>query len=219
VKAAGILVVGGVQKSGSPTFSPQPVTGSKMAADPLAGLALPSIPSSPNSYGSKSIGGSTTTTLQPGIYTQISISGAANVAMAAGTYVIQGGGFTASGSATVSIAAGTSIILEGGGMSVSGAAAISGSGVTIFNFGTSYNGTTDGGSYGAITLSGSGSVSLLPQPSGTYTGILIFQGRGNAKALTFSGAATTGISGLIYAPAAQLVESGSAQVGSTSHPI
>ena len=69
-------------------------------------------------------------------------------------------------------------------MSVSGAVAISGSGVTIFNFGTNYNGTTDGGSFGSISLSGSGSISLLPPSSGTYAGILIFQGRDNAQALT-----------------------------------
>ena len=170
-------------------------------------------------YGSKSIGGSTTTTLQPGIYSKISVSGAAQVTLAAGTYVIQGGGFSASGSGVVTIGDGTSIILEGGGMSVSGAAAVSGTEVTVFNFGTAYNGTTDGGSFGPITLSGSGSVSLTPPSSGTYAGILIFQGRDNTKALTFSGAAMQGITGMIYAPAAQLIESGSAQVGSTSHPI
>ena len=43
--------------------------------------------------------------------------------------------------------------------------------------------------------------------------------RDNAKALTFSGNAMQGITGTIYAPAAQLVESGNAQVGSTTNPI
>ncbi|HEV8064803.1 MAG TPA: hypothetical protein VGP46_08235, partial [Acidimicrobiales bacterium] len=219
VKAAGIQVVGGVQKSGSPTFSPQPATGSHLVSDPLAGLPMPAIPAGLTNYGSKSVGGSSTAALQPGIYSQISVSGAGKITLAAGTYVIQGGGLTASGSGTVSIAAGTSIILEGGGLSVSGAAAVTGTGVTLFNFGTAYNGTTDGGTFGPITLSGSGSVSLTPASSGTYAGILIFQGRDNTKALTFSGAAMQGIIGMIYAPAAQLAESGSAQVGSTSSPI
>ncbi len=212
VKAAGIQLVGGVQKSGSPTFSPQPVTGIQVVADPLAGLAMPAIPAGLTNYGSKSVSGSSSATLQPGIYSQISVSGAAKATLAAGTYVIQGGGLTASGSGTVSIAAGTSIILEGGGLSVSGAAAVSGTGVTIFNFGTAYNGTTDGGTFGPITLSGSGSVSLTPTTSGTYAGILIFQGRDNTKALTFSGAAMQGVTGMIYAPAAQLAESGSASL-------
>jgi hypothetical protein len=216
VKAAGIEVVGGVQKSGSPTFSPQPVTGSKVVADPLAALPLPAIPAGLTKYGSKSVSGSSSAPLQPGIYSQISVSGAASASLAAGTYVIEGGGLTVSGSGTVSIAAGTSIILEGGGLAVSGAAAIKGSGVTVFNFGTAYNGTTDGGTFGPITLSGSGSVSLTSATSGTYAGILIFQGRDNTKALTFSGAAMQGITGMMYAPAAQLAESGSAQVGGTA---
>jgi hypothetical protein len=85
--------------------------------------------------------------------------------------------------------------------------------------GTAYNGTSDGGTFGPITLSGSGSVSLTPTSSGTYAGILIFQGRDNTKALTFSGAAMQGVTGMIYAPAAQLAESGSAQVGNSSNPI
>ena len=176
VKADGIQVVGGIKKSGSPTLSPQPVTGSQVVADPLATLPLPSIPPNMTNYGSKSIGGSSTVTLQPGIYSKISVSGAAHVTLAAGTYVIQGGGFSASGSGVVTIGDGTAIILEGGGMSVSGAANVSGTEVTVFNFGTAYNGTTDGGSFGPITLSGSGSVSLTPPSSGTYAGILIFQG-------------------------------------------
>jgi subtilase family serine protease len=195
------------------------VTGVKPVADPLEALAMPAIPGGMTNYGSKSIGGSTTTTLQPGIYSLISISGAARVTLAAGTYVIQGGGLTVSSSATVSIGTGSSIILEGGGLSVSGAAAVSGTNVTVFNFGTAYNGTTDGGTFGPITLNGSGTVNLTAPTTGTYSGILIFQGRDNTKALTFSGAAMQGVSGMIYAPAAQLVESGSAQIGSAKNPI
>ena len=123
--------------------------------------------------------------------------------MTAGTYIIQSGGFTASGNAVIkSIGAGPRIILEGGGLSVSGNAAVSGTGVTIFNVGSSYNpGTgTDGGTFGAVTLSGNGAVSLTPATSsGTYAGILLYQARDNAKALTFSGNAMQGITGTIYA--------------------
>ena len=70
-----------------------------------------------------------------------------------------------------------------------------------------------GGTYGSITLSGNGTSNLSPATTGTYAGILIFQPRDNTKALTFSGNAV-GISGTIYAPTAQLAESGNAQVGS-----
>ena len=42
IKASVIDVHGGVQKSGSPAFSPAPVTGAAVVADPLASLPLPS---------------------------------------------------------------------------------------------------------------------------------------------------------------------------------
>jgi len=91
----------------------------------------------------------------------------------------------------------------------------------IYNAGSGYNVATgaDGGSFGAITLSGNGAVKLAPPSTGAYAGILIFQARDNTKALTFSGNALQGVTGVIYAPAAQLAESGSAQIGSTSNPI
>ncbi len=81
--------------------------------------------------------------------------------------------------------------------------------MTIFNAGSKY--PTTGGTYGSITLSGNGTYNLTPPTTGTYAGILIFQSRDNTKALTFSGNAS-GMTGTIYAPAAQLAESGNAQL-------
>ena len=98
-------------------------------------------------------------------------------------------------------------IIKGGGFSVSGNANISGSGVMIVNAGSAYPST--GGTYGSITLSGNGSYNLSPPTSGTYAGIVIFQSRDNSKALTLSGNAS-GMTGTVYAPAAQLAESGNA---------
>ena len=59
-------------------------------------------------------------------------------------------------------------IIEGGGFSVSGAASVTGSGVMIVNAGSDYPNT--GGTYGSISLSGSGSYKLTPPTSGTYAG-------------------------------------------------
>ncbi len=219
ITASAIDVHGGVQKTGNPSFSPAPVTGTAVVADPLASLPLPGAPSLTN-YGSESVSGNSVATIGPGIYSQISVSGNAQLTMTAGTYIIQAGGFTASGNAVIKFGTG-SYILEGGGLSVSGDAAISGTGVTIFNVGSSYNPSngTDGGTFGAVTLGGNGAVSLTPSSSGTYAGILIYQARDNAKALTFNGNAMQGITGTIYAAAAQLAESGNAQIGSSSNPI
>ncbi len=91
----------------------------------------------------------------------------------------------------------------------------------IYNAGTGYNlnSGADGGTFGAITLSGNGTMSLTQPSTGAYAGVLIFQARDNPKALTFSGNAMQGITGTIYAKMAQFVASGNGQVGSTSKPI
>ena len=185
--AAGTQVVGGVQKSGNPSFNPQPVTGSQVISDPLAGLDAPTYSGTPIS---EVLGGSSTATINPGVYSQITVSGNAKLTMKAGTYVIEGGGF-----------------------SVSGSGGVSGTGVMI------YNTNNSAGTFGAITVSGAGTVALSAPSSGTYAGILIFQDRSNTHRLTFSGSGTLGTAGAIYAAAAELVESGNARVGSTSNPV
>ena len=139
-------------------------------ADPLASLASPSTTGLTN-RGSEVLSGNSSATIQPGIYSQITVSGNGTT-LASGLYIIEGGGFTVSGNASVT-----------------------GSGVMIFNAGSKY--PTTGGTYGAISLSGNGKYNLTPPTSGTYAGIVIFQLRDNTKALTLSGNAM-GMTGTIY---------------------
>ena len=181
VKAAAIDVHGGVNKRGNASLSPTPITGAPVLA--VASLAPPSITGMTN-YGSFSLGGNSSKTIQPGIYNQISVSGNAKLTMSSGIYIIEGGGF-----------------------SVSGNASVTGSGVMIFNAGSNYPGT--GGTYGRITLSGNATFNLSPATSGTYAGIVFFQPLDNTKAITVT-ANASGITGTIYAPTAQLSESGNA---------
>ena len=183
IKVSAIDVHGGVQKSGNASLSPTPVTGAATVSDPLASLAEPSTFGLTN-YGSESLSGNSSATIKPGIYSQITVSGNASLTLGSGIYII-----------------------EAGGLSVSGNANISGSGVTIVNAGSKYPAT--GGTYGSITLSGNGSYNLSPPTTGTYAGIVIFQTRDNSKALTLSGNAA-GMTGTVYASAAQLAESGNA---------
>ncbi len=82
-----------------------------------------------------------------------------------------------------------------------------------------YNTKSSTGTYGSITLSGDGTIKLTGPTTGAYAGILIFQDVNNSKALTFSGNAMQGITGTIYAPSAQLAESGNAQIGSATNPV
>jgi len=139
---------------------------------------------------SENLSGNSTATINPGVYSQITLSGNARLTLNPGIYVI-----------------------AGGGLSVSGNASAAGTGVMI------YNTKSSTGTYGSVTLSGNGAISLTAPTTGTYAGILIFQDRANTKALTFSGNAMQGMAGTIYAPAAQLAESGNAQIGSTSNPV
>ena len=185
VKASVADVHGGVQRSGNASFSPAPVAGAGAVTDPFASLALPAISGLTN-YGSENLSGNASATIKPGIYTQINASGNGTLTLSSGIYIIEGGGFTVSGNASVT-----------------------GSGVTIINAGSKY--PTSGGTYGAITLSGNGSYRLSPPTTGPYAGIVIFQSRDNSKAITLSGN-SAGMTGIVYAPTAQLVESGNAQL-------
>ena len=188
VKASVINVHGGVQKTGNASLSPAPITGAATLADPLSGLPLPSTSGLTN-FGSESLSGNSSATINPGIYSQISASGNAKLTLNSGLYIIEGGGF-----------------------SISGNASVTGSGVTIFNAGSKY--PTTGGTYGSISLSGNGTITLSPPTTGTYAGVVIFQPADNTKALSVSGNGSA-VTGEIYAPAAQLNESGNGQLNAS----
>ena len=181
-----VLVAGGVSKSGNAQITK---TGTPpFTSDPLAALGLPS-PGGLTNFGAVVVSGNSSRTLVPGIYTSIQVSGNASATLSSGWY-----------------------ILEGGGLSVSGNANLTGNGVFLFNAGSLYNGTTDGGSFGSISLGGNGIISLSPLSSGPYAGVDLFQSRSNARALALGGNGAGGVAGIIYAPDAAVGLSGNAQL-------
>jgi hypothetical protein len=185
VTAASIVVVGGVSTSGNASLSPRPVTGAAPVPDPFAGLAAPSVGGSSQVV---NVGDGMSRTINPGIYSQISVTGSGRLTMNPGVYVIAGGGFTATGNATVT-----------------------GSGVLIYNAGSNY--PSAGGNFGGITLSGNAQVNLTAAASGTWAGIVIFQSRDNTHSISLSDSAVAGLNGgLVYAPAALLYVSGNAHL-------
>ncbi|HEV8062152.1 MAG TPA: MBG domain-containing protein, partial [Gemmataceae bacterium] len=195
VTAASVQVVGGVSKSGNAKVAR---TGNPGATgDPLTNL---SPPTSSSSVMSVKLSGNASETINPGIYSLITVSGNASLTLNPGVYVVAGGGFTVSGNGNVS-----------------------GSGVMIYNTASSYSAITGadgtGGTFGSVTLSGNGTFSLTPISTGTYAGILIFEDRSNPQALTLSGNSMVGISGTIYAHSDLLNLSGNGQLGSGQHPI
>jgi hypothetical protein len=133
-----------------------------------------------------------THTICPGIYNQIKVSGTASLTLSAGSggspgiYIIQGG-FTVTGNASVS-----------------------GQNVFIYNAGSNY--PSSGGNFGGITFSGNGTFNLSAPTSGTYARVVIFQSHANTRALSISGNAMSGMSGIIYAPSALFSFSGNTQL-------
>jgi Bacterial Ig-like domain (group 3) len=185
--AGSIQVVGGFRTNGLAALTPTPVTGVAPAADPLAALPVPTggIPQGSVNLSQGSL------TINPGIYSQINVSGKASLTLNPGVYVIAGGGFTVSGQANVN-----------------------GNGVMIYNAGSNYPGK--GGSFGSLTLSGQGAVNLAPAASGTYAGILIFQSRDNPRAVNLIGQSLALNGGVVYAADAQLTLSGNGQLTATA---
>jgi len=184
ITAQQINVVGGVSESSTATLSPAPHTSAAAVADPLAGLPGPVAGAS---LGSVNLTNSNKLTINPGTYSQISVSGMAVLTMNPGIYVIEGGGFT-----------------------VSNGGSVSGNGVLIFNAGSNYpNSGTTGATFGGITLSGAGTFNVTAASSGAYAGVVIYQARNNTRALSIGNSAMAGIRGIVYAPYALLTLSGS----------
>ena len=154
-----IHVNGGVSRSGRVTFNPAPVTRAAVIPDPFSGLPGPNTSGMKN-HGSLILGGNSKATIKPGIYRQITVSGNASLTLKAGTYIIEGGGFTTGGNASVT-----------------------GTGVTIFNAGSKVPAT--GGRYGPIALESSGRLILSPPKRGPYAGFLFIQPVDNTRAISF----------------------------------
>ncbi len=173
--ADSINVVGGVRVRGRAKITGTLTTGVAPAADPLASLPVPA--AGPN-QGKIDCEDSSTLVLNPGVYREIEVSGKCNVTLNPGVYVIAGGEFE-----------------------IKGKASLKGTGVTIYLAGANY--PSPGGKFKEVRIKTKGTVQLSAPTSGPYAGVLLFQARDNRKRLSLSGD-LSGLSGTIYAPAAQL---------------
>jgi hypothetical protein len=98
VTAAAIDVVGGAQTNSGASLSPFSVTGAPLLA--VALLPLPSTTGMIN-HGSFTFGGGSSVTIQPGIYSQISVTGSGTLTLSPGVYIIEGEGFAVSGTGEI----------------------------------------------------------------------------------------------------------------------
>ena len=99
VSASQILDAGGITTSGKASLSGT-VVHQLPTADPLAGLAAPSVPS--QTFAAVNYTGKSNLTLSPGTYVGgIKLNGSGTVTLKPGIYYMQGGGFSVGGTGTV----------------------------------------------------------------------------------------------------------------------
>jgi hypothetical protein len=93
-------------------------------------------------------------------------------------------------------------IMNGGGFSSGGSANITGSHIMIYNTATASQ------TIGAVSITGSGTLTLSAPNTGTYEGILIFQDRSQSVGGTVTGSNTSVVTGTLYFPDANLTYTG-----------
>jgi hypothetical protein len=134
-----------------------------------------------------------------GTGTAVNLSGNQSLTIGPGTY----SQITVSGNAKLTLTTPGTYVITTGGFMVSGNASVgmSGSdGVLIYDAG------------GGIAVSGNAALNLSAETSGPYAGLVIFQARTDTRALNFSGNGVGGLSGTVYAAAAQVIISGNASL-------
>ncbi len=181
-------VVGASLKAPGATWSPPPVSTSPIV-DPLAALPTPADRGSTTGLLAKgAVNVSTDTTIGPGIYPSIQVSGG-TLTMSPGNYQINGA-LTVTSDGTLSMGAGVYVIK--GAFTADRGGVINGTGVTVYFTCSGYPtqiGTTDSscaaGSTGGYFSGTGGSSTTLSAPTGgtdPYNNLLMFYDRNDAGA-------------------------------------
>ena len=138
------------------------------------------------------------------------VTNGTTVTIPPGTYC---GGISISGSVQNVIFSSGQFILAGGGLSINGSVTVSGSGVTFFN---TYSRSDK---YGAISITGSGTVDLTAPTTGTYAALLFYQDPtvewSASNGSIIAGAANSVYDGIIYFPTTDLTYSGNSSTSSS----
>lgn len=225
ISAKSIGIAGSYSDVGSGTINPAPVTGIAPAADPLANLAVPTIPTGTcSSNCNPSFSGSTSNTLNPGVYNSITNVGSGTLTLTAGNYIINGtvsntgsgavtfgagnytitGNFTDTGSGLMTLGAGQYVVE--GNLGFTGSSSVNATGVSFYT-------------EGSTTVTGSGAMTLKAPTSGSNSGVLFFQARSDADAMQITGSSAMTMQGIIYAPAAALTLTGSGSISISTDMI
>ena len=202
---AQVGVVGGWQLNGQSiidTISGQQVQPTIISnpGDPLASVSEPTqgtiVSSAPITYNSSNP--PPNNTLSPGVYCgglNIGNSNGAQYTMSPGTYIMAGGGFSATSSAI-----------------------LVGTGVTIYNTSSTGWGCSASYAYTPITINGQAKVTLSAPTTGALAGIVLFGDRAGCATPgscqdNINGKATATFNGILYLKSDQLLLNGSSSTG------
>lgn len=176
-------VHGNVSAGSAGRMSPAPTVGAPVIADPFASAAGPST-SGVATFGGQSI--TSTVTLSPGMYTGlVTVGNGGTARLNSGVYIFRAG-FTTTGTGSVVLAS-------------------TGGGVFLYNTYSNYPLSPGGSpSCGNISWAGSGTMTLAPQKTGSYAGMVVFQDRNCTNNAAMTVRSTTTFGGTVYVPAALL---------------
>ena len=172
-----IRVVGGFDDGpGGGDLLPPPEVGGPPVVDPLADLPTPDeLAFPPVLRRTTGLTVSTNTTIQPGIYTSVTVNGGAILTLQAGTYVFR--------STT--------------GLTIEDNARVVGNGVTIYLACSSYPAPCSG-SGARFRVEDSGRYQATPPTSGDYAGLSIFADRGNTRFMRLQSDRDLNLAGALY---------------------
>jgi len=138
------------------------------------------------------------------------VNGGTTVTIPPGTYC---GGITITGSVQNVIFSSGEFILVGGGLNINGSVTVTGTDVTFFN---TYSNSDH---YGAISITGSGTVSLTAPTSGSDKALLFYQDPtvawSSSNGSSIEGGSTSVYDGIIYFPTTDLTYAGNSSTSST----
>jgi Putative Flp pilus-assembly TadE/G-like len=193
ITADQVRVVGNV-RLGLGVVSPSPETGGPPAVDPLEDLPTPDqlIPPPPIRFNSAQTYNADTT-LQPGVYTSVTVTDNATVTLQPGVYVFR----------TIT------------GLTIRRTATVVGNGVTIYLGCSSYPAPCSG-SGARFRLEDDGRYLATPPTSGAYAGLSIFADRDNTRTMRLRSSQDLNLAGALYGASmrVQLEDAGSLRVDS-----
>jgi Putative Flp pilus-assembly TadE/G-like len=182
VRANQIRIIGGVDDDpGGGQFIPPPELGGPTVPDPLADLPTPDALAAPPACCSGPQLVVSDTTLSPGVYDSISVSGNATLTLEPGVYVLT----------------------DLPGLSVTGNAQVAGSGVTVYLACSSYPAPCAGPG-APLSLALNGRYLASAPTSGEYAGLTLFSDRGNTAPIVVANNTGLNLDGALYAAGAPL---------------